>query len=269
MSEMPIGIFDSGLGGISLLREAVSILPNENYIFYGDNLHAPYGDKTDDEIAKLSFDSVNYLVSKGVKAVVLACNTATAASIRALRDDKRLDLPIISLEPAIKPACEKPGDGKILMMATLATTRLKRYKALQSRMPDPSRVINVPCPGLVEMVERGTFAPEAYYDILYKLLNKYNGMKIDGIVLGCTHYIFIKSAIERYAKSNFKGECAFYDGNAATVRQLGRVLEANGLTNLNGNASVEFCTSGDRSKIYPIFELLMNHKENQSVKEEN
>ena len=155
MFERPVGVFDSGLGGASVLREALCLLPNENYIYYGDSGNAPYGDKSDDDITALTMACIDKLMAMDVKAILIACNTATAASVSKVRQlMNQYSMPIISIEPAIKPACALPGTGKVFMMATLATTRLNRYLALQARMPDPSRVINIPCPGIVERVDR-------------------------------------------------------------------------------------------------------------------
>ncbi len=255
MNPNPVGVFDSGLGGASVLREALKLLPNENYIYYGDNKHAPYGDNTEKEITSLTFRCADELVSRGVKAILLACNTATATCIRQIRE--KLDVPVVSVEPAIKPACSADGTGKVLMMATLATTKLKRYLELQGRMPDPSRVINVPCPGLVDRIEHNIFEDDAFDDLFDRFLAPYHGMEIDGIVLGCTHYIFIGGAVSRYARMHFKGASKLYDGNEATVRQLGRILGEKGLLSDSGSAQVEFHTSGDETVYRPIFESLL------------
>lgn len=254
----PIGVFDSGFGGVSLLRNALIELPNESFIYYGDNGNAPYGDRPEGEINRLASNAADFLVHKGVKALVLACNTATGAAIRILR--QKLDVPVVSVEPAIKPACEREGDGKVLMLATVATTRLARYKALQARMPDPSRVINVGCSGLVERIEKGVTDMYAFDDILDEKLSPYWGMKVDGIVLGCTHFVFIAGAIREYAKAHFDGECILYDGNAATARQLHRVLEVAGL--LSGRTAPErervtFLTSVDAQTSKIIFDRLL------------
>ena len=168
MDARPIGIFDSGMGGVSLLRDARMLLPTENFIYYGDNLNAPYGDRTEEEILALTENSADFLLQLGVKALVIACNTATSASINVLR--KKLDVPVISVEPAIKPACEIPGDGKIFMLATAATTRLARYRALQERMPDPQRVLNFGISGIVARIESGIVADDAFDDILTHIL---------------------------------------------------------------------------------------------------
>ncbi|MEG1524342.1 MAG: glutamate racemase [Clostridia bacterium] len=254
MDTRPIGFLDSGLGGISVLRSAVRQLPHEDYLYYGDNGNAPYGDKAEAEITRLTLICARALVQRNVKAIVLACNTATATCIETMRDE--LDLPVVSVEPAIKPACSVPGNGRILMMATLATTHLKRYLDLQSRMPDPSRVINVPCPGLVDRIEQGIFRADAFDDLLNRYLYAYSGIQIDGIVLGCTHYIFVKQAIARYAKLHFKGPCRIYDGNDATALQLDHILQSQHLQNDRGSGKVVFLTSGEAAHYQPIFNLL-------------
>ena len=258
MANRPVGFFDSGLGGASVLREAQKLLPNENYIYYGDNANAPYGDRTEDEITALTFRSAHRLVDMGVKAIVLACNTATATCINQIRSE--FSIPVISIEPAIKPACSLPGTGKVLMMATKATTHLERYLRLRERMPDPERVINIPCPGIVERIEEGKLGAEDYDDLFAAFLAPYKGMEVDAIVLGCTHYIFIKDAFRRNAALHLKGGCQLIDGNEGTVRQLGRVLEAHNIVNHSGNGNVTFCTSGDYNRIKPIFDMLISRK---------
>lgn len=255
MPDRPIGVFDSGLGGASVLREALKQLPNENYIYYGDNANAPYGDRTEDEITALTFQSAHHLSDMGVKAIVLACNTATATCINQIRSE--FSLPVISIEPAIKPACSLPGNGKVLMMATKATTRLERYLRLRERMPDPDRVINVPCPGIVERIESGRLGADDYDDLFEEYFRPYKGMEVDAIVLGCTHYIFIKDAFRRNAAMHLKGKCQLVDGNEGTVRQLDRVLTQLGIKNSNGSSNVTFCTSGDMERLKPIFDMLI------------
>lgn len=259
MAHRPVGFFDSGLGGASVLREALKLLPNENYIYYGDNANAPYGDRTEDEIAQLTFRCAHRLADMGVKAIVLACNTATATCINQIRSE--FSLPVISIEPAIKPACSLPGTGKVLMMATKATTHLERYLRLRERMPNPDRVINIPCSGIVERIESGRLGEEDYDDLFSEYLAPYKGMEVDAIVLGCTHYIFIKDAFRRNAKLHLSGSCRLIDGNEGTVRQLGRVLDARNLVNTSGKGHITFCTSGDIDRIKPIFDMLIGRKE--------
>lgn len=253
----PIGVFDSGFGGASTLRNILAELPYERFIYYGDNANAPYGDKPETEILRLSEQAAEFLLHKGVKALVVACNTATSASINALR--KKLDVPVVSVEPAIKPACAVEGSGKILMLATQATTRLARYRALQARMPDPERVINVGCSGLVERIEAGITAEDAFDDILWEKLADFEGMEIDGIVLGCTHYPFIMPAVRRYARAHFKGGCRIFDGNQGTARQLKRVIReyACEAEPVAPDGRVRFFTSGCAEACEPIFRRLL------------
>lgn len=256
MDTRPVGFFDSGLGGASVLREAIHILPNENFIYFGDDANAPYGDLDHAAIAQFTHESISYLASFNIKAAVIACNTATATCIDNLRRD--FPFPIVSMEPAIKPACQTSGKGKVLMLATAATANLPRYKQLVSNMKDPERVISVPCPGLVERIEAGHFAADAFDDILDSRLSFLEGKTIDAIVLGCTHYIFIKEAFSRYARLHFAGNATLFDGNAATVRQLGRVLKSNDIENTLGHASIDYYTSGDRARLEPIFRSLIS-----------
>ena len=255
MDARPVGFFDSGLGGISVLRSALQLLPHENYIYYGDNRNVPYGDRCEADITRLTLACAHALLEAGVKAIVIACNTATATCIRTIREE--LDVPVVSVEPAIKPACLAPGRGKVLMLATHATTRLARYLALQSRMPDPARVINVPCPGLADRIEAGVFAEDAFDDLLDRYLKPYWGMAVDGVVLGCTHYVFIRDAIARYARLHFDGEARLYDGNDATALQLRHVLQEHGLLNGAGCGKTAFLTSGDACALQRLFDRLL------------
>ncbi|MDR0841257.1 MAG: glutamate racemase [Christensenellaceae bacterium] len=252
----PIGVFDSGLGGISVLREALRSLPNENYIYYGDNLNAPYGDRTEAEITSLTLRALHHLVENGCKAIVIACNTATASCFEAAC--AQIQVPVIGIEPAIALACAQQGKGKVLMMATLATTRLPRYLALQGRMADPERVINIPCPGLVNRIEQGRLQAEDYDDLFDALLAPYEGLEADAIVLGCTHYPLIKNAFARAAQRHLSGACALYDGGPTSVRQLANVLSENDMANPKGHGAVAFQTSGDTAFYQPIFEKLLH-----------
>lgn len=167
MSDLrPIAFFDSGLGGISVLRETVRLLPQENYLYYGDSLHAPYGVKSEAQIQALSLAAAEHLVSAGAKAIVVACNTATSAAIGLLRQVYP-DIPVIGTEPALKPAVEKYPGGRILVMATPMTIKQEKFQALKHQFDDRAQIIGLPCEGLMEFVERGELrgsAVEAYPD---------------------------------------------------------------------------------------------------------
>ncbi|HHT87142.1 MAG TPA: glutamate racemase [Clostridiales bacterium] len=255
MDKRPVGVFDSGLGGASVLREALRILPTEHYIYFGDNKNAPYGDKSEQEILELSLKSADFLLSFGIKVMLFACNTATGTAIKQVRE--KLSIPVISIEPAIKPACEAVGDGTILMLATKATTQMERYHKLKARMPQSCRIIDIPCPGFVERIEQGVFGIGEYDDLFDKHLGEFKGERVDAIVLGCTHYIFIKEVLAEYAQRNFLGECRFFDGNLGTVRQLARVLKSKDMLNNQQKPTVDFYTSGDEARLKPLFEKLL------------
>ncbi len=251
--EMPIGFFDSGVGGLSVLRHALSELPNESFIFYGDDLNAPYGTKSEDAIKELSLACCKFLYEKGVKAIVMACNTATSASVKMARET--FGLPVISIEPAVKPAYENRKDGKILVMATPATISQTRYKELCRRVGCEDYVINVPCRGLAELLENGDFDNCAVREYIYRKLEPIREEKIDGIVIGCTHYSFISDQIKEVASGLFGGMLAIYDGMYGTVRQLKRVLQKEDLLRQDGKQNIEFYSSKKES--IAVFKKIM------------
>ena len=235
-----IGFFDSGVGGVSVLHTARRILPNEHFLYYGDNGHAPYGPKPLEEIRRLSAESVGVLLDRGVKAVVIACNTATSAYAEILRAE--LKLPVIGMEPALKPAQEARHGGEILVLATQATLTLPKFQRLMKRYGD--HVIPVVGRGLVELVEAGKADSPETEAALRELLGKYVGRSIDSVVLGCTHYPFFAGAIRRMFP-----EAELFDGRTGTCMRLKHLLEAGGLRSKGTEGSVEFLTSGDASTI--------------------
>ena len=235
-----IGFFDSGVGGVSVLHTARRILPNEHFLYYGDNGHAPYGPKLLEEIRRLSAESVGVLLDRGVKAVVIACNTATSAYAEILRAE--LKLPVIGMEPALKPAQEARHGGEILVLATQATLTLPKFQRLMKRYGD--HVIPVVGRGLVELVEAGKADSPETEAALRELLGRYVGRSIDSVVLGCTHYPFLAGAIRRMFP-----EAELFDGRTGTCMRLKHLLEAGGLRSKGTEGSVEFLTSGDASTI--------------------
>ena len=197
MDEMqrPIGVFDSGVGGISVLRELVALMPNENFIFYGDSKNAPYGTKTLEEVRKLTLADAEYLRSRNVKALVVACNTATSAAIHILREKYQKEIPVIGIEPALKPAVSVKENPRVLVMATPMTLRETKFHNLMQKFQDQAEIISLPCPGLVEFVERGELSGEALEHFLKNLFAPYQERKVDAVVLGCTHYPLLYEAI--------------------------------------------------------------------------
>lgn len=235
-----IGFFDSGVGGISVLHTASKLLPNENFLYYGDNGNAPYGVRSLDEIRMLCERIVSILLNRGVKAIVIACNTATSAYAEILR--ARLDIPIIGMEPAIKPAQLNRRGGEIIALATKATLSLPKFQRLMENYG--TNVIPIVGEGLVELVESGQADTPAADAQLSRLLEPYRSRQIDSIVLGCTHYPFLESGIRRIFPS-----ADIFDGRLGTAMQLKHLLEINGLCSDDQPGKIEYQTSGDESTL--------------------
>lgn len=217
LDQRPIGLLDSGLGGIGVLGETLRQLPNEDYVYYGDTANAPYGDKAPEEVLGLVHQAVERLIELRCKAIVIACNTATSVSAGKLRQE--LDLPIIGMEPALKPASQLPGGGKILVMATRVTLALPKFQALMAQYGRDA--VPVPCPGLMECVERGELEGPKVTALLRQLLGPWLSQPVKAVVLGCTHYPFLRKTIAAL----FPAGTPLIDGNAGSVRQLRRRLE--------------------------------------------
>ncbi len=230
----PVGVFDSGIGGISTLQEIVRELPRERFIYYGDIANAPYGTKSTEEVIACVRKVVRHLLDREIKALVIACNTATGAAAAVLR--KELTIPVIGMEPALKPASEKREGGSILVMATPLTLQMEKFNLLMSKYGEGA--VRVPCPGLMELVEAEDWEGALAY--LKELFGQYDLDQVDAVVLGCTHYVFLREMIRDLLPEHI----AITDGNAGTARQLRRVLERNGLLNESGEGGVEFETSG-------------------------
>ncbi len=222
----PIGFFDSGVGGLSVMKKTIELLPHENYIYYGDSKNAPYGVKTVDEVKKLSFKAVEFLLEKGAKAIVIACNTATAAAVEDIRKGYA-DVPIIGIEPALKPAIELNKNGDILIMATPMTLNEKKFAKLMSRYKEKKSIIPLPCAGLVEFIESGVLEGEELRKFLSEKLQGHNYKNTSSIVLGCTHYPFVKNEIQ----SIVGHEVDIIDGSLGTAKELKRRLKENNILN--------------------------------------
>lgn len=241
-NNLPVGFYDSGVGGVSVLRESVKLLPHENFIYFGDMANAPYGTKTEDEIKDCSLASGEFLFRAGVKAIVIACNTATSIVVQEMR--QRYRIPVISIEPAIKPALEQHSEGGILVLATPATLQQKRYGALVERLNATGRVVNVACENLADLVENEFENKKILLDYLSGQMLPYKDSDIRGIVIGCTHYSFISDLILQAAR-DVLGEVDLYDGRFGTARHLAHVLEENGLLNdaSTSEGKIQFFTS--------------------------
>ena len=222
--DRPIGFFDSGLGGISVLRACTALLPHEDFLYFGDSINAPYGEKSLEIVRDLTIRAIEDLIQQGVKAVVVACNTATSAAITLLRD-KHPHMPIIGIEPAVKPAAQAHNSSSVLVMATPLTIQEDKYQKLAAAFCDQANVISLPCKGLAELVEQGHMEDAVIDDYLQALFLPFRHCSVEYIVLGCTHYPFVRSAIRK----NFGRPVEIIDGSDGTARQLKRQLENAGL----------------------------------------
>ena len=252
----PIGFFDSGVGGLSVMRESIAIMPNENYIYFGDSKNAPYGTKSLEEVRKLTFDAVEFLLMKNVKAIVIACNTATSAAIEDLRN-KYTDIPIIGIEPAIKPAISLNKEGNIIVMATPMTLRENKFKELMNKLDDKGNLVPLPCAGLVEYIEQGILEGDDLESYLKEKLNPYLNPKIASVVLGCTHYPFVKRTISKVLGD----DVAIIDGGHCTSLELKRKLKDKGeLNDSKEKGKIEIYNSNNDSKVIDFCYNLINTK---------
>ncbi len=241
-NEKPIGVFDSGVGGISVLKELCALMPNENYIYYGDSLNAPYGSKSNEQIFSLTKNAVQKLVDMGVKAIVIACNTATSVAAKIIRST--LDIPIIGIEPAVKPASLSHKGEKIIVMATPVTIKGEKFLELVDLYKNSADICPLPCPQLAEMIEENT-PREEIKEYLKKLFEPFKNENINAVVLGCTHYPHIKDVIKNVIGENAE----IFDGGKGTAKETKRILEENGiLTRKNEKGKIEFITSKNDDK---------------------
>lgn len=231
-----IGVFDSGVGGVSVLQHLVRELPHEDFRYFGDSANAPYGSKSAQEVQTLSLAIAKRMFEEGAKALVIACNTATSAAAPYLRGAYP-QVPIIGVEPALKPAVLAQGDGKVLVMATEVTLSLDKFHRLEERWAKDTKVVTVACRGLVEHIERGDLDDPALVVLIDSLVGRYRG-EVDRVVLGCTHYPFVRGQIAQVL-----GDVRFFDGGAGTARQLRRMLELHGLLREGSGGSVSFASS--------------------------
>ncbi len=217
-----IAVFDSGVGGISVLRELVKQMPGERYLYFGDSANAPYGGRTTEQVRQLTMEAAKMLTDRGCKALVVACNTATAAAINQLRQAYPHTI-IIGIEPALKVAADRFPGGHIGVMATPVTLREHKFHQQMERFPGVT-VHTIPVPALVELVEAGKWDGPEVEQQLRPALEPYTG-KLDAVVLGCTHYPFAAKTISKILGEN----TAVLDGGEGTARETKRRLTEAGL----------------------------------------
>ncbi|MBR6917305.1 MAG: glutamate racemase [Clostridia bacterium] len=230
--ELPIAVFDSGLGGISVLRRICGVLPEEKYIYFGDSANAPYGEKSPEWILERCRAITESFIRRGVKAIVVACNTATGVAAKALRAEYP-DIPIIGLEPALKPAVESERPGAVIVMATPVTLESEKFKALLSRFKEEREIILMPAPRLVSFVENGIYEGDEIESYIAKLIEPYSGADIASVVLGCTHFPFLKKSIEKVV-----GDVDLYDGAFGTAKETLRRLTELDLLSRDGDGHI-------------------------------
>lgn len=248
-----IAVFDSGLGGISVLRELLRQLPGERYLYFGDSRNAPYGNRPTEDVRTLTLMHIDTLMARGLKAVVVACNTATSAAIVQLRE-RYPDHIIIGIEPALKLAAERFPGGRIVVMATNVTLRERKFAQLMEQYQDTHDIVRLPCPELVEFVERGEIDSPALESYLRQLLAPHLAVSTDAIVLGCTHFPLARSAIACIAGPNV----AILDGGEGTARETRRRLAEAGLLRQDGEGSVIFENSLGSEELLDRSTLLLN-----------
>ncbi len=237
MNNKPIGVFDSGVGGISVLRELVKLMPEENYIYYGDSGNAPYGSKPTEKVRELSLNVAEKLIEKEVKAVIVACNTATSASVKTMRELYK-DLVIVGIEPAVKPAVREYPGGVILVLATPVTLKEEKYHKLIEPYKEQSQIISVPCDNLAAMIENGKSKAEIK-DYMLEVLTPYLKLNPDAVVLGCTHYPFAADIISEIVGEDVE----LFDGGPGVAKETKRRLEEKNALNKNGG-NITFLSSG-------------------------
>ena len=253
---MPIGFFDSGVGGLSVLKEALKIMPTENYIYFGDSKNAPYGIKDFKEVKALTYEAVEFLLNKGAKGLVIACNTATSAAVAALRVTYP-EIPIVGIEPAVKPAVKLKRPGKIIIMATPVTLKLEKFHRLLDLYKDEAEIIPMPCAGLMEFVEAGNINGLETIEYLKEKFAQYNSKDIASVVLGCTHYPFIKHTLSKIIGEDIP----IIDGGMGTCKEIKRRLKVAGLlTDSKEKGTVKIYNSLNNEKIMEISNRLLLSK---------
>jgi glutamate racemase len=246
----PIAIFDSGVGGLSVLREMQRLMPNETYLYFADQIHVPYGPRSKEEISKFSKGIVEFFFTQQVKIIVVACNTASAAALKTLRENFP-DTPFVGMEPAIKPAAQNTKSGKIGVLATPTTLQGGLYASVVERFGNDIEIFQNACVGLVEQIELGNLSGVETKQILRDALTPMLINNIDSIVLGCTHYPFVIPSIKEIVGSKI----TIIDPAPAVARQVRNIgNRLNILRESSSQGSMEYITSGEITKFTDILD---------------
>lgn len=253
--QAPVGVFDSGVGGLSVLREIRSLLPNESLMYVADSGHIPYGEKSQDFIRERSQAITRFLLERGAKALVLACNTATVAAVADLRE-RYPQLPIVGMEPAVKPAAAATRSGVVGVLATTGTLKSAKFAALLDRFANDVRVVTQPCPGLVERIELGDLDSEATRALLWGYVQPLLAEGCDTLILGCTHYPFLRPLLAGMVPESVR----LVDTGAAVARQLQRLLEARDLLARGPAQACRFWSSGEPAAMQNVLPALWGNE---------
>lgn len=248
---MKIGIFDSGIGGLTVLKEALRVLPGESYLYYADSANVPYGTKEKETVRQYIFDGVAFLAAQGMKALVIACNTATSIAVADLR--REYSFPILGMEPAVKPAISKCTGKRVLVFATALELKEEKFINLVSRLDADNLVDSLPLPGLVDFAEALVFDRKTVLPYLKEALAGFDSGQYGTVVLGCTHFPYYKELIREL----FPKQTEIIDGNAGTVNYLARVLKEKGLLAGDGKGTIDFYTSGGKPADRARFEVCL------------
>jgi glutamate racemase len=252
-SISPIGIFDSGVGGLSVLRAIRTHMPEETVLYFGDQIHIPYGPRPMEQIRTFSETITRFLLVQHAKLVVVACNTASAAALKFLRG-KFPDVPFVGMEPAVKPAAEQTHTGRVGVLATPATFQGALYASVVERFASGVELFQDTCPGLVQEIERGNLEGRETRQILESALLPMLERNIDTVVLGCTHYPFVIPLIQQIVG----GTVRVIDPAPSVAKQVRRMLEANEIKNRSDQrGEVRFYTSGDPEELKSLLPLLL------------
>lgn len=255
----PVGIFDSGLGGLSVLKHVRQQLPHEPLIYVADSAHAPYGGKSEAEVLARTLAIGEFLVTQGVKAIVVACNTATAAAIAALRH-RYPGLPVVGVEPGLKPAARESVTRIVGVLATERTLASERFRALEASiaMDTGVRFLAQPCPGLADQVEKGELRSAATAALVRRYVTPLVAAGADVLVLGCTHYPFVRETIRSAARAAGASDIAIVDTGNAVARQLcRRLIEQSSAQGQDVHPVIGY-TTGSASSLRSAFRKLLN-----------
>jgi len=253
MAEAPVGVFDSGVGGLSVLGEINALLPEESLLYVADGGHIPYGEKSPAFIRERCVAVAEFFREQGAKALVVACNTATVAAVADMRQ-RYPDWPIVGMEPAVKPAAAATRSGVVGVLATTGTLQSAKFAALLDRFATDVKVVTQPCPGLVELIETGQLHSEALRTLLRHYVEPLLAAGCDTLILGCTHYPFLKPLL----RGMIPPSVVLIDTGAAVARQLQRLLAQRGLLADGPALPTRFWTSADPEHLRNILPILWN-----------